>query len=240
MSAKVNSESAPLELTVIIPALNECESLRTLLLDLSGRLREVFNEAFEIIVVNDGSSDGTLQMLASLNEPRMQVVTHAISQGSGAARKMGSRRARAEWCAWIDADGTYLATDLIHAFQQRDDADQIIGRRNVDYGRYALVRINAKRLVSRLASLLWRRDIPDLNSGLRIFRRSSMLTWLQELPDGFSCTSTATLAALNHRQKVSFIPISYLPRENGSHSKFHPLLDTLRLCRAVGRCYLRK
>jgi YD repeat-containing protein len=95
------------------------------------------------------------------------------------------------------------------------------------------LRLMVKRTSFLFASLLWLRWIPDLNSGLRVFRRECLLEWVHQLPDGFSCTSTATLAALSNRQRVEFVSIPYRSRTNGAASKFHPFFDTLKLWRAI-------
>jgi len=141
----------------------------------------------------------------------------------------------------MDADGTYRASDLRCLFNNISSADQLIGTRSRDFGRAGRVRFLVKSMIARIAALLWRRaDLVDLNSGLRIFRRASLLEWLHDLPDGFSCTTTATLAALNRGQKVRFVPISYFPRDSGTKSKFHPFFDTARLLRAGWMQWRRK
>jgi glycosyltransferase involved in cell wall biosynthesis len=161
--------------------------------------------------------------------------------GSGTARAIGSRGARGKLIAWMDADGTYSASDLGRLVNAIGTADQVVGVRSCDFGPASQLRFFVKSVVARIAALLWHRlDLVDLNSGLRIFRRSSLLRWVDELPAGFSCTTTATLAALNHGQIVRFVQISYFPRGDGTKSKFHPVLDTARLLRVVWRQWRRK
>ena len=157
--------------------------------------------------------------------------------GSGAARKRGSNAATGEIVIWVDGDGTYAPQDVLRLAQFSPSDDQIIGVRPCDFGRWRWLRLCVKGITARLVGVFWRTSIPDLNSGLRAFRRDCLQIWLDELPDGFSCTTTATLAALNHGQNVRFVSVSYFPRRENSHSKFHPLWDTLRLWRAVARCW---
>jgi len=185
----------------------------------------------EMIVVDDNVES---RRLAPLME-EWKLLTTAGGSGSGAARKTGTEAAVGEWVAWIDADGTYSASDLVKCWEAREGCEQIIGRRFTDYGRWRLLRLTAKRLANTTASILFHQHIPDLNSGLRIFRRHSATSWLHWLPAGFSCTSSATLGAMAYQQRIRFIPIEYHPRAEGTHSKFHPLRDGIQLFSAIFR-----
>lgn len=223
-------------LSVVIPAHNEAAALAKLLPELKTQLNESFPGTWEILVIDDGSTDETVAVAESMGMG-VRLLRHAERRGSGASRKTGSRAAAGELIAWIDGDGTYPAEALAAAFGELGTADQVVGARSTDFGRLRVLRMMVKNCTARIASWLWGTSIPDLNSGLRVFRRGSLLAWLEELPDGFSCTTTATLAALNHRQRVIFHPILYRPRQTFASSKFHPLWDTLRLWRVVWHCW---
>lgn len=225
-------------LSIIIPTHNEAGSLLPLLERLSRLLHDEFDSTSEILVVDDASTDATPSVLKSAGIP-LSIITHSRRKGSGAARKAGSLCARAVNCAWIDADGTYDPVDLIRLASHLQVADQVIGSRSAEISSPRFLRWAVKKSTATLAGVLWGTQIPDLNSGLRVFQREKMLEWLEEVPDGFSCTSTATLAALNHRQRVLFFPINYKARLNNAPSKFHPAWDTLRLWRAVWRCWMK-
>lgn len=110
----------------------------------------------------------------------------------------------------------------------------------MDYGRLRLIRSLVKRFNCCFASVLWGQCIQDLNSGLRLFQRDSLKEIVGELPNGFSCTSTATLAALNRGHIVAELPIDYRSRPEGCLSKFHPVFDTFRLWRVIIRQRLRR
>ena len=101
--------------------------------------------------------------------------------------------------AWTDADGTYCPADLLALVEELSagGAEQVIGARPGDHGRFARTKYFIKRATAQAVGRLWGVNIPDLNSGLRVFRRAALLAWVNQLPNGFSCTSTATLAALN-------------------------------------------
>jgi len=222
-----------------MPVHNEAAALKVLLPEICQALAKKFATRFELIVVDDASTDATSAVLAQGEMP-LVVFRHSEQRGSGASRKIGSRLAQGDLLAWIDGDGTYGVEDLLALVEHAEGCDQVIGTRRAEFGRLAILRWLVKRLSATLAAVLWARRIPDLNSGLRVFRRESLFAWLDELPDGFSCTSTATLAALNHGQCVRFHPIKYRPRSAGSCSKFHPIKDTWRLWMTIRRQWWKR
>jgi glycosyltransferase involved in cell wall biosynthesis len=227
------------KLSVVVPVHNEGRTLGLLLSTLQQELGVHFPSQHEMIVVDDASTDETQAILA-IHGTLIKAVRHESRKGSGAARRTGSALAIGEWVAWIDGDGTYSVHSLVALFGAMGDTDQIIGARSTDHGTLKWLRLAVKTGTAQIAGFLWRVPIPDLNSGLRIFRRDSLNVWLGEIPDGFSCTTTATLAALNHGQKVIFQPIDYLPREKIGESKFHPIWDTLRLWRTIWRQWRKR
>ncbi|MGH8020682.1 MAG: glycosyltransferase family 2 protein [Opitutaceae bacterium] len=221
----------------MVPVYNESIALRSFVPELLKTLHGATPWGrWEVIFVDDGSDDDGPAFLARHEErERVIALRHPRRIGSGAARRTGSARACGEWVAWIDADGTYDPQDLEHLLRHSANSDQVIGTRDNEQGRWKLLRRAAKTFARSLASALLRTQIPDLNSGLRIIRRQCLAGWIEELPDGFSCTSTATLAALRRRQRVRFVPIGYRSRLPGSSSKFDPIFDTLRLFKVVLR-----
>jgi glycosyltransferase involved in cell wall biosynthesis len=221
-------------LSVVIPAYNEAAALKVLLPEMQQALAKDFPGQFELIVVDDASTDDTSAVLARCEMP-VVLFRHDKQRGSGASRKTGSRQAQGELCAWIDGDGTYGVEDLLALVAHIEGYDQVIGMRRTEFGPWLWLRWLVKCMSAKVAAVLWARPIPDLNSGLRVFRRDCLQVWLDELPDGFSCTSTATLAALNHGQRIRFHPITYHPRAVGTHSKFHPVKDTWRLWMTIAR-----
>ena len=221
------------KVTVVIPVFDETRGLAVLVGDLRAALGRGGFEC-EVVIVDDGSTNGC-PWAVGVATAGVRVLHQAQRRGSGYARRIGSREAQGDWIAWIDGDGTYAAEDLVRLIEATEDADQVIGSRTEDHGRWRRLRLAVKGTTCRVASWLWRTRIPDLNSGLRVFRRKSLMTYLHEVPNGFSCVTTATLAALNRKQKVVFLPVNYHPRAVGSRSKFHPVWDTLRLWRVVYR-----
>jgi glycosyltransferase involved in cell wall biosynthesis len=237
------------DLTVVLPIRDEAAVLSQVLDDLCAALPAFSVEILALI--DSRSTDRSAQILESYAEglarhgessPALRIISLSPSRcGSGAARAIGSREAQGELIGWMDADGTYSARDLRCLADTIGTADQVVGVRSCDFGPAGRLRFFVKAAIARFVALLWgRTDLVDLNSGLRVFKRSALLEWLDELPEGFSCTTTATLAALNYNQTVRFCGISYSARGVGTKSKFHPLLDTARLLRVVWRQWWRK
>jgi glycosyltransferase involved in cell wall biosynthesis len=219
-------------MSVIVPVYNESAALGAVLVELKSALERVVQGASEVIVVDDASTDNT-SLVCTEHLSWVRVIRHETRRGSGAARKTGIAAARGNRIAWIDGDGTYDPLSLLILLNQMGSSEQVVGARSTDHGSLKWPRLAVKHVSFLVASALWGRWIPDLNSGLRVFRRESLLAWADELPDGFSCTSTATLAALNRHQRVAFVPIPYRARACDTPSKFHPITDTFRLWRVI-------
>ena len=182
----------------------------------------------EVLVVDDGSTDGTLAVLAKCEQEneRLRVVTHRFNLGYGAALKTGISRAKHDVIVITDADGTYpedRIVDLIECIN--DGAEMAIGARTGPNVHIPLVRRPAKAILRWLASFLAGAPIPDLNSGLRAVRRELVLRYRPILPNGFSFTSTITLASMTNGHRVDYIEVDYAKRYG--RSKIRPIKDTL-------------
>ena len=208
------------KISIVIPAYNEAEAIGIVLDDVRKAMEEL-KAPYEIIVVDDDSQDSTTEIAKAKGA---KLVTHHRNQGSGAARRSGILAAKGDIVVMLDADGTYAASDISAILKPFPEADQVIGARKVEAGSYPLLRGPAKWLICKLACLLTRQEIPDLNSGLRAVKREIMLKFLHLLPEGFSCVSTMTLAFLMNGFNVVFVPCEY--RSRIGNSKFHPIKDT--------------
>ena len=208
------------KVSIVIPAYNEAKAIG-IVLDEVKKAMEGLKTSYEIIVVDDCSQDGTGDIAKGKGA---KVVRHHRNQGSGASRRSGILAAKGDIVVMLDADGSYNASDIPAILRPFPEADQVIGARKKEAGSYPLLRKPAKWLICKLACLLTRQEIPDLNSGLRAVKREIMLKFLHLLPDGFSCVSTMTLAFLMNGFNVLFIPCEYRPRIG--NSKFHPIKDT--------------
>ncbi|MBI4489908.1 MAG: glycosyltransferase family 2 protein [Deltaproteobacteria bacterium] len=218
--------------SVVLPVYNEEASLGQEL-RLIQEAMEGSEYTYEVIVVDDGSEDRTALTLQEY--PWVRLIRHRYNKGSGAARKAGTLAARGEIVVWSDADLTYpnhLIPDLVR-FMEEQGYDQVVGARQAEKGRWPVLRVPAKYLIRRLACFLADTEIPDLNSGLRAFRRDVALRYIDLLPRGFSCVTTITLAFLCNGYRVGYWPIQYKSRVG--QSKFHPIKDTYRYAMQVTR-----
>ena len=198
-------------LTVVIPAFNEEAALGQVLARLKDTCRDFVHA---IIVVDDGSTDRTAAVAA---EHGATVLRHPTNLGYGAALKTGIRHASTPFLAMMDADGQHDAEALRHIWNQRDAADMIVGARSGIVHSRAW-RMPGKWFLRLMASYLTRQQIPDLNSGLRVYRRDVLLKYLHLCPRGFSFTTTITLAMMSRGWRVAYVPFTVNHR-HGSPSR---------------------
>ena len=221
-------------LSVIMPAFDEEDGIAGCVSELSEKI-DATGWQYEILVVDDGSRD---QTAVRAREAGATVVQHDVNLGYGAALKTGIRRAQHPVICITDADGTYPAdrlTELVGPVAT-GRVDMAVGSRAGEDVNIPLVRRPAKWVIGRLANLVAGRSIPDLNSGFRVFRRDVVIRFFNLLPDGFSFTSTITLAMLSNGYSVSYLPIDY--RQRKGRSKFRPIMDTLNFAGLVLRTTL--
>lgn len=219
--------------TVIVPLYNEAAALPAAIVDLETILAET--GPHELIVVDDGSTDGSSAALKALREthPDLKLFHHETNQGYGAALKTGIRHASHDWIVITDADGTYPNARIKDLLAHMDQYDMVVGSRTADDVEYSTLRKLPKFFLRHYASWIAGRSIPDLNSGLRVFRRSLAEKFLGLLPDGFSFTTTITLAHLTNQYTVHYEPIGYARRIG--KSKIQPIRDTLRFLQLIIR-----
>lgn len=226
-----------MSVSVVIPVYNEGAQVEETVRELHQALRDSAIGEYEIIVVDDGSTDGTGKRLEECRaELDIQVVTHEQNRGYGAALKSGIRRCRHEIVAITDADGTYPAGEIPRLYREIERCDMAVGARTGAHVQIPPLRRPAKWLLRRLAEYLADARIPDLNSGLRLFRRTDALGMFNILPGGFSFTTTLTLAMLTTDREVRFVPINYLKR--AGRSKIRPIHDTLNFLQLILRTVL--
>ena len=222
--------------TIVVPVYNEERGVEGVMRRLAAL---PLGFPVEILAVEDGSSDGTARKLAELERsiPCLRVVTHKRNRGYGAALKTGFASARHDVVVITDADGTYpeeRIADLVRCID--DGAEMAVGARRGADVRIPLVRRPAKWVLRRLASFLSGTEIPDLNSGLRAFRRELVLTYRPILPDGFSFTTTITLASLTNGHRVDYVDVNYAKR--AGRSKIRPIQDTFNFTTLIIRTVL--
>jgi len=221
-------------LSVVIPAYNEEKGVG----DVIRKLQNILENSgcdYEIIVVDDGSTDKTANIV---RETGVRSIQHPFNRGYGAAMKTGIRQAQHDIVVITDADGTYpneRIPDLLTRLAE-GEYDMVVGARTGDSVAIPVIRRLAKWAVGRLANLIAGERIPDINSGLRVFRRQAMLHFFGILPDTFSFTATITLAMLSNGYLIDYVPIDYHARTG--RSKFRPIRDTWNLVKLILRIAL--
>lgn len=201
-------------LSVIVPAYNEEEGIIEVLKDIQKTLKGL-EISFEIIVVNDGSTDRTQQRLETVKD--VIVIQNPYNLGYGASLLKGIKHAKGDFILITDADGTYPCDAIPNLYKQIQDYDCVVGARTGE--NIPFLRKPAKLVLKYLAQFLTGKKIPDLNSGLRIFRKEIVLNHQSLFPTGFSFTTTLTLLCLLHNYTITFLPIRYLKRRGISSIK---------------------
>ncbi len=217
-------------LSVVIPAYNEQHSIATVLDGLKAILGDK-EQSYEVIVVDDGSTDDTAKIVQQKGIARL--IQHPYNRGYGAALKTGILHASGDTILTIDADGTYQAKDIPRLLKQTDGYDMIVGSRTGKEVKVPLYRKPAKWFLTKLANYLSRANIPDLNSGMRMFKKVDIKRFLTLLPSSFSFTTTLTLAYHCNDYLVKYVPIDYYQR--AGKSKIKPLRDGLNFILLIFR-----
>lgn len=216
--------------SLVLPVYNEEQSIAATLEHLQKTLRAT-DCTYEIIVVNDGSTDTTEQILRSC--PDIKVIQHGRNRGYGAALKTGIRHAKYPLIVITDADGTYPNERIPELVALATQADMVVGARIGAKVYYSRIRRIPKWFLVHFAQWVTMHRIPDLNSGLRVFRKSVVERFLNILPDTFSFTTTITVAMLTNHYVVHYEPINYHHRVG--KSKIKPIRDTLGFIQLILR-----
>jgi glycosyltransferase involved in cell wall biosynthesis len=222
-----------LDVSVVLPVFNERGHLRAEI----DRIHRALSDSpysFEIIVVDDGSDDGSEVDLPAIEG--IHLIRHRHNRGSGTARRTGTAAARGRIVVWTDVDMTYPNDEIPRMIKELDGYDHIVGARRTEEGTHRFLRVPAKWFIRKLASYLTDTEIPDLNSGLRAFRRDVAMQYVHHLPAGFSCVTTLTMSFLSNGYSIKYVPIDYSPR--AGTSKFHWWRDTKRYLLQVVRMSL--
>jgi len=231
MSQQNRSEKtvSEVEVTILLPSYNEEKALGSVIDDVNQVMKSTHYK-YEVLVVDDCSTDKTAE-IALQKGARLE--QHAVNRGSGASRRTGIRHAKGEIIVVLDADGTYSPQDIPKMLELFPKFDQVNGARTSEEGTLKFLRMPAKFLIRKLACYLSKTDIPDLNTGLKAFKKSVMMRYLWVIPDGFSCVTTMTLAFLCNGYNVTWVDTKYHKRIGDS--KFHPIGDTLKYLMTVVR-----
>jgi len=218
-------------ISIIIPVYNEegaiGDDLDTIIQTMS-----TSDVPWEIIVVDDGSTDASVEIVRQREGVRL--IQHPYNRGTGAARTTGLQHARGDVIAMTDGDGTYPNQHIPRLLAQMDECDMVIGARRMEAGSLKWLRSPTKLFIRSLASYLTGVRIPDLNSGMRVFKKSVAERFLDIQPTTHSWVGTQLIAFLSEGYAVKFVPIDYYKRK-GRKSSFHPITDTYNYISLVVR-----
>ena len=211
-------------ISIVIPALNEEGAISSTIAGLKGMLEAASLIPYEIIVVDDGSSDATARLA---REAGARIVTHPHNVGYGRSLKDGILAAKYDTILITDADGTYpteAVPKLVLEYQR--GFDMVVGARMGDHYRESIVKAPLRSILKSIVEFTAAREIPDINSGLRVFSRTTVVRYFNHLCDTFSFTTSMTLAYMMNSCFVHYVPIDY--RERAGQTKVRLFRDSMR------------
>ena len=204
------------KVSIIIPAYNEEKSIENTIEQIHSVMAQRSID-YELIIVDDGSTDNTSTILENRND--LILVKHDVNMGYGAALKTGIRNASNDIIVITDADGTYPIADIPELLSYIEQYDMVVGARTGENVHIPLIRKPAKWFLNKFANFIANYKIPDINSGLRVFKKDIAENYFHIFPSGFSFTTTITLAFLCDDYLVKYIPIDYHKRVGKSKIK---------------------
>ena len=210
------------KLSVIIPVYNEEKIVAETIKGLKNELNKLDLE-YEIIVVNDASTDKTKEILEKITD--IQIINHPYNKGYGASLKTGIGKAKFNNLLFFDADGQHKTEHISDMLKYIDDFDLIVGAR-IGY-KGPLIRQPGKRVLHYLANYLTQQKIPDLNCGFRIVKKEPILRFAHLLCDGFSFSTTAILLFITEGLAVKYVPVRINKRKGKSKVKPRHAFDAL-------------
>jgi len=217
-----------INLSIIVPVFNEKQAIVTVVENLKTYF-ETHQVNHEIIVIDDGSQDGTADILEQITDIR--TIHHPYNKGYGASLKTGATNARHDWLLFFDGDGQHKTEDIAKLIEHADRYDMVIGARQGYKG--PIFRQPGKKILHWVANYLAEKKIPDLNSGFRLVKKEYFLKYQHIFPDGFSLSTTSTLAFFKEGHNIKYVPISINKRVGkstvGTYDGFKTLMLILRL-----------
>lgn len=212
--------------SVVIPSYNEAGGIGKVISEILNLRGE---REFEVIVVNDCSTDDTANEVAKFP---VRLVTNVQNSGYGFSLKKGISEAKFDNIVILDADGTYPVSEIPKLAEVYEQGfDMVVGARHGRYYQGKLVKRIARFFFRVLSEFVTGRSIPDINSGMRIFRKSLALRFFHTLSSGFSFTTTITLAFMLNAFSVKYVPIEYFKRKGDSKVRY--LRDSLRSAQII-------
>lgn len=212
------------DISILIPAYNEEKAINKVIEDLKRELAKL-DLGYEIIVINDCSTDKTKEILEKISE--IKAVHHHNNRGYGAALKTGIENAKFNKLLFFDADGQHNAEHISEMIKYSDEFDMVSGARIGYKGPF--IRQPGKKILHWLINYLTKQDVPDFNCGFRIVKKEQISKFTYLLCDGFSFSTTTTLLFISEGLSIKYLPIGVKKREGKSMVKPKDAFDTLIL-----------
>ncbi len=231
-------------ISVVVPVYNEEEYLAEFLDKSTALGQELKNAggALEVVLVDDGSSDDSVQIMNRFVERHPDdfvLLVNQTNRGYGATLKRGFHSASHDLIGIIDADGTYdieQFSSFINCISDTPQCAMIVGNRHMKGNKIPFIRRPPKWMLRKLSEYLVARRIPDLNSGMRLMRTDVLMRYITLLPDRFSLTTTVTLAMMADNFEVEYLPIEYHKRKG--KSSIRPVRDVVEFFQLIIRTTL--
>jgi len=218
------------KLSIVVPAYNEGETIAEVLADLKKELDGKL--IYEIVVVNDGSTDNSRKILDKI--PYIKLVNHRINRGYGSSLKTGIENSRYDWVLTFDSDGSHPSHQIMDLVKFLDKYDMVVGARTAQKTYDTVLRKTGRKIVTALAQYISKVEIPDINSGFRFFKKELAQKFWHLYPEGFSFSTTITVASHVARYAVKYVPIKSYKRKGGK-SGIKPFRDMIGFMNVVIR-----
>lgn len=205
-------------ISIVVPVFNEEDAVLETV-DAIDKLFSKSRKQYEIVVVDDGSTDDSAKKLKELKN--IVFIRHPQNRGYGASLKTGISKAKGKIIIITDADGTYENKRMLELADLADSYEMVVAARTTFEGGYPLLKKIAKMILHGLIHFLTRTKVPDINSGLRAFHKETVMKHFHLLPDRFSFTTTITIAYISENRSIHFIDSTYFTRKG--ESKITPL-----------------
>lgn len=200
-----------MNLSIIIPVFNEVETIKSVISGLQKELLNLNLTNYEILVINDCSTDATAEVLKTI--ANIKIITQPYNKGYGAALKFGAKNASYDWLMFYDADGQHKPEYLKDFLAHVENYDLIAGERIGYQGPW--IRQPGKRFINWLVKYLFKMKINDVNCGFRLVKKHDFLRFSHLFPDGFSISTTTVFAFLREKLNVKFVPLTINKRAGG-------------------------
>jgi glycosyltransferase involved in cell wall biosynthesis len=217
-------------ISIIIPAYNEEKTIVAAIDDIKSELSNKFE--YELIVVNDGSTDRTKEVLSQIDG--INFLNHKMNLGYSSSLKTGINNARYDWILTTDGDGSHLANQISRLTPFMDEYDLIIGARTSKDAYDTSSRRFGRNIIAIFAQYISHSKIDDINSGFRLFKKSLSKRFWHLFPERFSFSTTITVAAHVNHYAVKYVPIEVHKRKGGS-SSIKPAKDFLGFLNIIAR-----